>query len=170
LWKTRHSFKHVTEDEGFTVGVTEEWQETKLSEGEKGDGRDVDADRLRGGGNSPKVIIYNVYNGKVGVSGDNRVEEGIDGEKGGCVGPYFIVYIYLVSAYRSSHSPLSQSIHLVPLLFHYSLKIGEGLGWADDRKEALEGYQNKLDELLFVRKRPLLAMRPTGGGGEEPEA
>ncbi len=151
MWKTRHSFKHVTEDEGFAVGVTEEWQETKLSEGGKGDGRDVDADRLRGGENSPKVIIYNVYNGKVRVSGDNRVEEGIDGGKGGCVGPYFIVYIYFVS---------------VPLLFHYSLTIGGGLGWVDDRKEALEGYQ-KLDELLFVRKRPLLAMRPTGGGGEE---
>ncbi len=94
-----------------------------MSEGGKGDGRDVDTDRLRGGENSPKVIIYNVYSGKVGVSGDNRVEEGIDGGKG-CVGPPY--YVYLVSAYRPSNSPLSQSIHLVPLLFHYSLKIGGG--------------------------------------------
>ena len=73
------------------------------------------------------------------MSGDNRVEEGIDGGKGGCVGPYFIVYVYLVSVYRPSHSPLSQSIHLVPLLLNHSLKIGEGLGGADDRKGALEG-------------------------------
>ena len=34
-----------------------------------------------------------------------------------------------------------------------------------DREEALEGDQ-ELDELLFVRKRPLLAMRPAGSGGE----
>ncbi len=35
----------------------------------------------------------------------------------------------------------------------------------DDRKKALEGDQ-KHDELLFVRKYPLLAIRPAGGGGE----
>ena len=33
-----------------------------------------------------------------------------------------------------------------------------GLGGADDRKEALESDQ-KLDEFLFVRKRPLLVMQ-----------
>ena len=53
------------------------------------------------------------------------MEEGIDGGKGGGVGAYIVVYIYLVSAYRPSHSPL---------LFHYSLKIGGGLGGADDGK------------------------------------
>jgi hypothetical protein len=122
------------------VGVTEEAQKTKLSDGGKGDGGDVDADRLRGGENSTKVILYNVYGGKEGMSGDNRVEEGIDSEKGGCVGPYFIVYVYLVSAYCPSHSSLSQS-HLVPLLLHYPFKVGRCFGRADDRKEALEGDQ-----------------------------
>ncbi len=49
-----------------------------------------------------------VDGGKERVSGDNnRVEVGIDGGKGGCVGPYFIVYVYLVPAYRPSYSPLS---------------------------------------------------------------
>ena len=93
------------------------------------------------------------------------MEEGIDCWKGGGVGAYVVVYIYLVSAYRPSHSPLPQSIDFIPLLFHYSLKIGGGLGGANDREEALEGDQ-ELDELLFVRKRPLLAMRPAGSGGE----
>ena len=77
------------------------------------------------------------------------MEEGIDCWKGGGVGAYVVVYIYLVSAYRPSHSPLPQSIDFIPLLFHYSLKIGGGLGGADDREEALEGDQ-ELDELLFV--------------------
>ena len=93
------------------------------------------------------------------------MEEGIDGGKGGGVGAYIVVYIYLVSAYRPSHSPLPQSIDFIPLLLHYSLKIGGGLGGADDREEALEGDQ-ELDELLFIRKRPFLAMRPAGSGGE----
>ncbi len=62
------------------------------------------------------------------MSGDNRVEEGIDGGKGGCVGPYFIVNVYLVYAYRPSYSPLSKSIHLIPLLFNHSLKVG-GVGF-----------------------------------------
>ncbi len=99
------------------------------------------------------------------MGGDNGVEEGIDGGKGGGVGAYIVLYIYPVSAYRPSNSPLPQSVHFIPLLFHYSLKIGGGLGGADDRKEALEGDQ-KLDELLFIRKRPLLVMQPAGGGGE----
>ncbi len=99
------------------------------------------------------------------MGGDNGVEEGIDGGKGSGVGAYIVLYIYLVSAYRPSNSPLPQPVHFIPLLFHYSLKIGGGLGWADDRKEALEGDE-ELNELLFIRKRPLLAMRPAGGGGE----
>ena len=40
-----------------------------------------------------------------------------------------------------------------------------GLGGANDREEALEGDQ-ELDKLLFIRKRPLLAMRSAGSGGE----
>ena len=41
------------------------------------------------------------------MSGDNGMEEGVDGGKGGCVGPYLIAYNYLVSPYRPSYSPLS---------------------------------------------------------------
>ena len=99
------------------------------------------------------------------VGGDNGVEEGIDGGKGSGVGAYIVLYIYLVSAYRPSNSPLPQSVHFIPLLLHYSLKMGVGLGGADDREKALEGDQ-ELNELLFIRKRPLLAMRPAGRGGE----
>jgi hypothetical protein len=103
----------------------------------------------------------------VGVGGDNGVEEGIDGGKGGGVGAYIVFYIYLlVSAYRPSNSPLPQSVHFIPLLFHHSLKVGGGLGGTDDRKEAFEGDQ-ELDELLFIRKRPLLAMQPAGVGGRK---
>ncbi len=43
--KARHNF-NITEDERFAVGVTEEWQKTKLSEGGRGDGRDIVADRM----------------------------------------------------------------------------------------------------------------------------
>ncbi len=96
------------------------------------------------------------------MGGDNGVEEGIDGGKGGCVCANILLYIYLVTAYRSSNSSLHQSVHFIPLLFHYSLKIGGGLGGADDRKEALEGDQ-ELNELLFIRKHTLFAMRPAGG-------
>jgi hypothetical protein len=55
------------------------------------------------------------------VGGDNGVEEGVDGGKGGCIGAYIVLYVYLVSAYSPSHSSLSQSVYFVPLLFHYSL-------------------------------------------------
>ena len=51
MGKTRDSFEDITEDEGFVVGVSEEGKETKFGEGGKGDGRHIDADRLRGGKN-----------------------------------------------------------------------------------------------------------------------
>ncbi len=98
----------------------------------------------------------------MGVGGNNGVEEGIDGGKGSGVGAYIVLYIYLVSPYCPSDSPLP---HFIPLLFQYSLKIGGGLGGANDRKEAFEGDQ-ELYELLFIRKRPLLAMRSVDGGGK----
>ena len=101
----------------------------------------------------------------MGVGGHNGVEESIDGGKGSCVGAYIVLYVYLVSSYCPSDPPLPQSVHLIPLLFHYSLKIGGCLGGADDRKEAFEGDQ-ELYELLFIRKRPLLTMRTAGGRGE----
>ena len=73
------------------------------------------------------------------MGGYNGVEESIDGGKGSGVGAYIVLYVYLVSSYCPSDPPLPQSVHLIPLLFHYSLKIGGCLGGADDRKEAFEG-------------------------------
>ncbi len=121
MGRTRHSFEDITEDEGFVVGVSEEGKETKFSEGGKGDGRHVYSHRLRGGKNGAKVVVDYVDGGEVRAGGDYRVEEGVDGGKGGCIGSYIILYVYLVSSYRPSHSPFSQSVYFVPLLFHYSL-------------------------------------------------
>jgi hypothetical protein len=166
LGKTGHGFEDIAINERFVGGgVTEEREKAKFSEGGTGDGGNVDAYRLRGGKGCAKVIIDDVDGGEVGMGGNNRVEEGIDGGKGGCVGPYVVFYVYLVSTYRPSYSPLSQSIYFVPLFFHHSLKVGGGLGGANDWEEALKGDQ-ELDELLFVRKCPLLAMRPASGGGK----
>ena len=75
MGKTRHSFKDITEDEGFVVGVSEEGKETKFSEGGKGDGRHIDADRLRRGKNGTKVVIDNVDGGHEGVGRNNGMEE-----------------------------------------------------------------------------------------------
>ena len=74
MGKARHSFKDITEDEGFVVGVSEEGKEAKFSEGGKGDGRHIDANRLRGGKNGAKVVIDYVDGGEVGAGGNNRVE------------------------------------------------------------------------------------------------
>ena len=84
--------------------------------------------------------------------------------EGGCVGPYFIIYAYLVSSYRPSHSPLSKSMHLVPLLLHHSLKVSGGFRGTHNREETLEGDQ-EFYQLLLISKRPLLAMRPANSGG-----
>ena len=105
------------------MGVTEERKKAKFCEGGEGNGRHVNADRLRRGKNGTKVVIDNVDGG---VGGDNGMEESLDSRKGGCVGPYFIIYVYLVSSYRPSHSPLSKSMHLVPLLLHHPLKVSGG--------------------------------------------
>ncbi len=165
LEKARDSLEDITEDEGFAVGVTKEGKEAKFGEGEERDRRHINTDRLRRGKNGTKVVIDNVDGGHEGVGGDNGIEESVDSGKGGCVGPYLIVYLYSVSSYRSSHSSLPQSVHLVPLLPNHPLEIGGGLCGTHDRKQALEGDQ-ELYQLLFIRKRPLLAMRPTNRGGE----
>ena len=166
MGKTGHGFQYVADNERFVGGgVTEEREKAKFSEGGQGDGGDVNAYRLRGGKGRAKVIIDYVDGGEVRMGGDNRVEEGVDGGKGGCVGPYIVINVYPVSAYRPSYSPLSKSFDFVPLFSHYSLKIGGGFSGANDREEALKGDQ-ELDELLFVRKCPLLAMRPASGGGK----
>ena len=59
----------------------------------------IDTDRFRGGKNGTKIIIDNVDGGHEGVGGYNRMEKSVDSGKGGCVGPYFVVYIYSVSSY-----------------------------------------------------------------------
>ncbi len=136
------------------MGVTEVRQETKFSEGGERDRGHINSDRLRRGKKSTKVIINNVNSGQERAGRHNRVEESIDSGKDGCVGSYFVVYLYPVSAYRSSHSSLPQFSHLVPLLFHRPLKISRGFRGTHDRKEAL------------ICKCPFLAMRPANGGGE----
>jgi hypothetical protein len=165
LRKARDSLEDITEEEGFAVGVPKEWKETKVCEGGKRDGGYINSDRLRRGKNGTKVIIDNVDGGHKGVSRDNGVEESVDSGKGGCVGPYCVVYLYPVSSYCPSHSSLPQSSQLVPLFFHHPLEVGGGLRGAHDRKEALEGDQ-ELYQLLLISKGPLLAIRPANGGGE----
>jgi hypothetical protein len=145
--------------------VTEVRKETKFGEGGKRDGGDINSDRLRGGKKSTKVIIDYINSGKERVGRNNRVEESVDSGKGGCVGPYVVVYLYPVSAYGPSHSSLPQSIYLVPLLFHHPLQISRGFRGSHNRKEALESDQ-ELYQLLLISKGPLLAMRPANGGGE----
>ncbi len=104
--KVRHSFQDIVEEEGFAVGVTEERQETKLCEDGEGNGERIDADRLRGGKDSAKVIVDNVGGGEVRVGGDNRMKQSVDSGEGSCVGAYIVLYVYLVSPYLPSHPPL----------------------------------------------------------------
>ena len=51
LRKARDSLEDITKQEGFAVGVMEERKETKFGEGGEGDGRHINADRLRRGSN-----------------------------------------------------------------------------------------------------------------------
>ncbi len=95
-------------------------------------GREIDDTSMRtysGDGNekSTKIIIDYVDGGHAGVSGDNGVEEGIGSGQSSSVGPHIIHHLYPVSSYRPSHSPLSQSVYLISLLFHHPLKIGGAL-------------------------------------------
>ncbi len=120
MGKTRGSFQDITEEEGFAAGVTEKRKEIKFRESGKRDWGYINSDRLRRGKNGTKVIIDNVDGGHEGVSRDNGMEKSVGSGKGGCVGPYFVVYFYSVSSYRPPHSP--QSIQLAPLLLHHPLK------------------------------------------------
>ena len=65
MGKTRHSFKDITEDEGFVVGVSEEGKETKFCEGGKGEGGHIYSYRFRGRKGSAKVVVDYVDGGKV---------------------------------------------------------------------------------------------------------
>ncbi len=96
MGKARHSFQDIAEEEGFAVGVTEERQETKFCESGEGDGGHIDANRLRGGKDSAKVIVDNVDGGEARVGGDNRMKQSIDSGEGSCVGAYIVLYVYLV--------------------------------------------------------------------------
>ena len=147
------------------MGVTEERKETKFYEGGEGNGRHIYADRLRRGKNGTKVVIDNVDGGHEGVGRDNGMKESVDSGKGGCVGSYFVVYLYSVSSHSPSNPPLFESVHFIPLLLHHPLKVRGSLRRMDDGKEALEGDQ-ELYQLLLISKRSLLAMRPANSGGE----
>ncbi len=116
LGEARDSLKNITEQEGFTVGVTEERKEAKFCEGGERDGRHINSDRFRGGKSGTKIIIDNVDGSHEGVGGDDGMKKSVDSGKGGCVGPYVVVYLYSVS-----HSSLPQSVHLVPLLLNHPL-------------------------------------------------
>ena len=87
-----------------------------------------------------------------------EIVESVDSGKGGCVGAYFIIYVYLVFSYRPSHSPLSKSMHLVPLLIHHPLKVSGFFRGTHNREETLEGDQ-ELYQLLLIGKRSLLFQR-----------
>jgi hypothetical protein len=142
LGEARDSLEDITKEKRFAVGVTEEREETKFCEGSEGNGRHINADRLRRGKNGTKVLVIDNFDGgHEEVGGDNGMEESVDSGKGGCVGPYFIIDVYLVSYYRPSHSPLSKSMHLVPLLLHHPLKVSGGFRGTHNRKETLEGDQ-----------------------------
>ncbi len=115
--KAGNSLEDIAKEKGFAVGVAEKRKEAKCGEGGKGNRRHINADRLRRGKGSAKIlrrekgsakiVIDYVDGGHEGMSGDNGMEEGVDGGKGSCVGPYCIPCNYLVSPYSPSYSPLS---------------------------------------------------------------
>ena len=132
MGKAGDNFNNIAEKEGFAV--TQEREKAEFGKGGKGDRRHINADRLRQGEKSIKIIIDYVDGSHVGVSGDNRVEEGIDSGQSSSVGPHIIPHLYPISSYRPSHSPLSHSVYLIPLLLHYPLEIGGGLCGTHHRK------------------------------------
>jgi hypothetical protein len=125
--EARDSLEDITKKKRFAVGVTEERKETEFCESGEGNGRHINADRLRRGKNGTQVVIDNVDGGHEGVGRGNGMKESVDSGKGGGVGTYFVVYLYSVFSYSPSHSSLPQSIHLIPLLLHHPLEIGGSL-------------------------------------------
>jgi hypothetical protein len=101
--------------------VTEERQETTFCESGEGDGGHIDADKLRGGKDSAKVIVDNVDGGEVRMGGDNRMKQSVDSAEFSCVGAYIVLYVYLVFTYRPSHPPLPHIMNLIPRLLHHPL-------------------------------------------------
>ncbi len=76
MGKAGDSFKDIAEKKRFAVGVMQESEKAEFGKGGKGDGRHINADRLRRGEKDTKIIIENVDGGHAGVSGDNGMEEG----------------------------------------------------------------------------------------------
>jgi hypothetical protein len=107
LGKAGDRFKDIAEKKRFAVGVMQEREKVEFGKGGKGDGRQINADRLRRGEKGTKIIIDYVDGGHAGVSGDNGMEEGIDSREGSGVGPHIIPYLYPVSPYFPSNPPLS---------------------------------------------------------------
>ncbi len=100
----------------------------------RGDRRHINADRLRRGEKSTKIIIGYVDSGHARVSGDNRVKKSIDSGQSSSVGPHIIPHLYPVYSYCPSHSPLSQSVYFIPLFFYHPIKIGGVLRGTHYRK------------------------------------
>ncbi len=76
LVEARDSLEDITKEKRFAVGVTEEREETKFCEGGEGNGRHINADRLRSGKNGTKVVVYNVDGGHERLGGNNGMEDG----------------------------------------------------------------------------------------------
>ncbi len=93
----------------FAVGVTEERQETKLCENGEGDGGHIDADRLRGGKDSSKVIVDNVDGGEGRVGGNNRMKQSVDSGEGNCTSYFTSIFISTSSSVNYELHPTSPS-------------------------------------------------------------
>ena len=65
LRKARDSLEDITKKKRFAVGVTEEREETKFCEGGEGNGRHINADRLRGGSPIHFRSVETSYNGLI---------------------------------------------------------------------------------------------------------
>ncbi len=87
LEEARDSLEDITKEKRFAVGVMEERKETKFCKGGDGNGRNINADKLRRGKNGIKEVIDNVDGGHERLGGDNGMEESVDSGKGGCLGP-----------------------------------------------------------------------------------
>ena len=57
MGKAGDSFKNIAEKKRFAVGVIQEREKAEFGKGGKGDGRHINADRLRRGEKGTKIII-----------------------------------------------------------------------------------------------------------------
>ncbi len=103
-------------------------------------------------------MVDNVDGGEVRVGGDNRMKHSIDSGEGSSVGVYIVLYVYLVSPYRPSHSPFPQSVYLVPFLLDYPLEIRGVFAGRITGSRHLRVTGSFIKSCLLIRKRPLLAV------------